>query len=60
MTVLDEILAGVREDLAERQSRVSLDDLKRRAARQYPAPEEMTEAQVWSALDQGHDPTRDT
>ncbi|HQR79323.1 MAG TPA: indole-3-glycerol phosphate synthase TrpC [Actinomycetota bacterium] len=30
MSVLDEIVAGVREDLAERQSRVSLDDLKRR------------------------------
>lgn len=30
MSVLDEIVAGVREDLAERQARVSLDDLKRR------------------------------
>lgn len=28
--MLDEIVAGVREDLAERQARVSLDDLKRR------------------------------
>jgi indole-3-glycerol phosphate synthase len=28
MTVLDDILAGVRADLAERQARVSLDDLK--------------------------------
>jgi indole-3-glycerol phosphate synthase len=31
--VLDEILTGVRADLAERQTRVSLDDLKERAAR---------------------------
>jgi len=35
--VLDEIVAGVREDLAERESRVSLDDLKQRAARTLPA-----------------------
>jgi indole-3-glycerol phosphate synthase len=33
MSVLDEILVGVREDLAERQSRVSLDDLRERARR---------------------------
>ncbi|QMU75943.1 indole-3-glycerol phosphate synthase TrpC [Streptacidiphilus sp. PB12-B1b] len=33
MSVLDEIIAGVREDLAERQSRVSLDDLKAMAVR---------------------------
>ncbi|MDP9393441.1 MAG: indole-3-glycerol phosphate synthase TrpC [Actinomycetota bacterium] len=33
MSVLDEILAGVREDLAERQERVPLDTLKERAAR---------------------------
>ena len=33
MSVLDEIIAGVREDLAERQSRVSLDELKELAAR---------------------------
>ena len=32
MTVLDDILVGVREDLAERQSRTSLDELKDRAA----------------------------
>jgi len=32
MTVLDDIIDGVREDLAERQSRVSLDDLKALAA----------------------------
>ncbi|EST34045.1 indole-3-glycerol-phosphate synthase [Streptomycetaceae bacterium MP113-05] len=32
MSVLDEIIEGVREDLAERQARVSLDDLKQRAA----------------------------
>lgn len=31
MSVLDDIVAGVREDLAERQARVPLDDLKRRA-----------------------------
>jgi indole-3-glycerol phosphate synthase len=33
VSVLDEIIAGVREDLAERQSRVSLDELKELAAR---------------------------
>ena len=33
MSVLDEIIAGVLEDLAERQSRVSLDELKQQAAR---------------------------
>lgn len=33
VSVLDEILAGVRADLAERQERVSLDALKERAAR---------------------------
>ncbi|RZS82877.1 indole-3-glycerol phosphate synthase [Motilibacter rhizosphaerae] len=33
MTVLDDIVAGVREDLAERQARVALDDLKARCAR---------------------------
>ncbi len=33
MSVLDEILAGVREDLAERQVRVPLDTLKERATR---------------------------
>jgi indole-3-glycerol phosphate synthase len=32
MTVLDDIIDGVREDLAERQSRVPLDELKARAA----------------------------
>ncbi|MFA7266888.1 MAG: indole-3-glycerol phosphate synthase TrpC [Candidatus Nanopelagicales bacterium] len=32
MTVLEEIVAGVREDLAQRQSAVSLDELKERAA----------------------------
>jgi indole-3-glycerol phosphate synthase len=36
MTVLDDILAGVRADVAARQEQVSLDELKRRAAR---APE---------------------
>jgi indole-3-glycerol phosphate synthase len=32
VSVLDEIIEGVREDLAERQARVSLDELKERAA----------------------------
>ncbi|GAA2658770.1 MULTISPECIES: indole-3-glycerol phosphate synthase TrpC [Nonomuraea] len=36
-TVLDDILAGVREDLAARQAAVSLEDLKERAGR-APAP----------------------
>lgn len=33
MSVLDEIIDGVREDLAERQSRVTLDELKARAVK---------------------------
>lgn len=33
MTVLDDIIAGVREDLAEREAKVSLDQLKERASR---------------------------
>ena len=33
MSVLDEIMDGVRADLAERQARVSIDELKERAAR---------------------------
>jgi indole-3-glycerol phosphate synthase len=37
MTVLDDILVGVREDLAERQSRVSLDQLKEQVAARRPA-----------------------
>ena len=37
MTVLDDIIAGVRQDLAERQAAVSLDELKERAAKQPPA-----------------------
>jgi indole-3-glycerol phosphate synthase len=37
VTVLDEIIEGVREDLAERQARVSLDELKDRAAALPPA-----------------------
>ncbi|MBO2449777.1 indole-3-glycerol phosphate synthase TrpC [Actinomadura barringtoniae] len=37
MTVLDEIIDGVRADLAERQQKVSLDDLKAKAE-QAPAP----------------------
>jgi indole-3-glycerol phosphate synthase len=34
VNVLDEILAGVREDLVDRQARISLDELKVRARRQ--------------------------
>jgi indole-3-glycerol phosphate synthase len=41
MTVLDDILAGVREDLAERQTRVSLDDLKQEAHRKPDAKDPM-------------------
>lgn len=37
MTVLDDIIGGVREDMAERQRTVTLDDLKARAAEQPPA-----------------------
>lgn len=33
MSVLDEIIEGVRADLAERQARVTLDELKERAAK---------------------------
>ncbi len=41
MSVLDEILAGVREDLALRQATVGLDDLKELASRQAPALDPM-------------------
>ena len=41
MAFLDEILAGVREDLAERERQVSLEELKRTAARQDPALDPM-------------------
>jgi indole-3-glycerol phosphate synthase len=41
MSVLDDILAGAAEDLAERQARVSLDDLKQQAAKQPPALDPM-------------------
>ncbi|HEX5511374.1 MAG TPA: indole-3-glycerol phosphate synthase TrpC, partial [Actinomycetales bacterium] len=37
MTVLDDIIAGVRQDLAEREAAVSLDELKARAAKQPQA-----------------------
>lgn len=37
MSVLDEIIAGVREDLEARQAEVTLDDLKERARRQTVA-----------------------
>lgn len=36
MNVLDDILVGVREDLAERQARTPLDDLRERAAARPP------------------------
>ncbi|MFT6564670.1 MAG: indole-3-glycerol phosphate synthase, partial [Actinomycetes bacterium] len=42
MTVLDEIVAGVREDLAARQAAVSLDELKNRAADAAPARDAMS------------------
>ncbi len=41
MSVLDDILVGVREDLALRQALVGLDDLKALAARQTPALDPM-------------------
>src|SRR5665647_3579490 len=36
-TVLDEIIAGVREDLAVRQARIPMDELKSRVERVAPA-----------------------
>lgn len=41
MTVLDDIIAGVAEDLAVRKAAVSLDDLKERARKQAPALDPM-------------------
>ena len=41
VSVLDEILDGVRADLAERQRQVSLDELKAKAERQPPARDAM-------------------
>ncbi|MFC0625183.1 indole-3-glycerol phosphate synthase TrpC [Kribbella deserti] len=41
MSVLDEIMAGVREDLEERQAKVSLDDLKAQAHRMPDAKDPM-------------------
>ena len=41
MSVLDEILAGVAEDLETRMATTSLDDLKTQAARQHPALDPM-------------------
>ena len=41
-TVLDEIIDGVREDLAVRQARISLDELKSRAQRVAPAHDAFT------------------
>jgi indole-3-glycerol phosphate synthase len=42
VTVLDEIVAGVREDLAARQAAVPLDELKNRAADAAPARDAMS------------------
>ena len=47
-TVLDEIIAGVREDLALRQARIPLDELKSRVERVAPAYD------VFAALRTGH------
>jgi indole-3-glycerol phosphate synthase len=41
MSVLDEIIVGVRADLAEREQQVSIEDLKALAARQEPALDPM-------------------
>lgn len=41
MTVLDDILAGVADDLAERMEQISLEDLKATAAKQDPALDPM-------------------
>ena len=41
MSVLDDILVGVAEDLETRMATTSLDDLKERAARQHPALDPM-------------------
>lgn len=41
VSVLDDILAGVRADLADREERTSLDALKQRAARAVPAIDAM-------------------
>lgn len=41
MSVLDEIISGVRVDLARRQESVSLDDLKERVSRRDPALDPM-------------------
>ncbi|HVF19015.1 MAG TPA: indole-3-glycerol phosphate synthase TrpC [Mycobacteriales bacterium] len=41
MSVLDEIVAGVRADLAEREAATTLDDLKEKAARRLPALDAM-------------------
>ncbi len=41
MSVLDDILAGVAEDLADRQAQISLDQLKETAAKQPPALDPM-------------------
>jgi len=41
MSVLDDILAGVAEDLQKRMEQTSLDDLKQQASRQHPALDPM-------------------
>ena len=47
-TVLDEIIAGVREDLAIRAAHISLDELKSRVQRVAPALD------AFAALSAGH------
>ncbi|BDZ43534.1 indole-3-glycerol phosphate synthase 1 [Paraoerskovia sediminicola] len=50
MTVLDDIVAGVREDLAARQELTSLDDLKERASRAPGAIECVSRLKVEDAV----------
>ena len=56
MSVLDEILEGVRADLEERQSRVSLEHLKDQVRK---APSPLDAATMWESLNGGEDPTAD-
>lgn len=50
MTVLDDIVAGVRQDLAGRQEKTSLDELKERAQRRPSALECVTRLKVEDAV----------
>ena len=50
MSVLDEIIDGVRADLAERQARVSLDELKERAAKAPAAKDGLATIDSFDAL----------